>query len=167
MKKTITTVIAGLVLTLGLTFTSCKKAEKGDTGPAGTNGTNGNANIENFAITIRPGDWIYSSTYSEWHYNYYISKNSQSAVLGYIMSGNGKQALPYVSTPSNCRYTMATDLFQTTPYIQFQFTNFTVATTAPTYDQYLYLVIIPPAFVKPNVDIKDYNAVKKAYNLKD
>ena len=42
MIKTITKITTGIVLTLGLSFTSCKKAEKGDTGPAGANG---NANV--------------------------------------------------------------------------------------------------------------------------
>ena len=40
--KTITSVMAGLVLTLGLTVTSCKK---GDTGAAGKDGKDGNANV--------------------------------------------------------------------------------------------------------------------------
>lgn len=158
-----TMVLAGLVLTLS----SCKKAEKGETGPVGPAGTNGAANIKNYSITIHPSDWVYNNTYSEWQYNYYLSENSQSAVLGYIMSGNGKQALPYVNTPLNCRYTFATDLFQTLPYIQFQFTNFATTTTAPTSDQYLYLVVIPPAMVKQGVNVKNYEEVKSAYNLKD
>ena len=87
--------------------------------------------------------------------------------MGYIMSGNGKQVLPYVSTFYNCRYTMASDLFMSPAYIQFQFTNFNSYTTAPTYDEYLYLVVVPPAqrATHPNVNYNSYEDVKKAFNL--
>ena len=126
-------IIGVFALACGLLFTGCKKepGPKGDKGDTGAQGPSGTPTIQNISITVQPINWTYSSLYQQWYYNYPCTSNSQSAVLGYIMSGNGKQVLPYVDTPGNCRYTMATDLFKTSPYIQFQFTNFTTATVAP------------------------------------
>lgn len=165
MKNTmkLLTAIIAIAITVSV---GCKKPKDGATGPQGPAG---NANVQNYNITIHPNDWVYDNNYNEWHYNYYITANMNSAVLGYIMSGNGEQPLPYVYTNGNCRYTMATNLFKTPPYVQFQFTNFTTATVAPTYDQYLYLVIMPPAKIKshPNVNYSNYYEVKRTFNLKD
>jgi len=165
-------------------FASCAKdgetgpkGDKGDTGASGaagtngTNGTNGVANVQQIDLTIHPNNWTYSSLYSEWHYDYHPSPDPAygTVVLNYIMSGNGKQVMPFVDTFNNCRYTFADNLFWSPPYIQYQFTNFTTANVAPTYDKYVYLVLIPPARMAehPNLDVSDYNAVKKAFNLKD
>ena len=159
MKKAVT--ISSLLLLIITTeiFSGCsgKDGAPGATGPAG------NANVKNYDLTIKPGDWKYNASYQEWYYDYPCSANSQSAVLGYVMSGNGKQSLPYVFTLGNCRYTMATNLFTSSPYIEFQFTNFTSATTAPTSDEFFYLVIIPPAMKKahPNTDWNNYAEVMK------
>jgi len=170
MKKLKT--ILMLTALISLTVISCKKGDTGPIGPAGTNGTNGtngNANVTNFNITIHTYDWTYASTYSEFHYNYYVSGDFESAVLGYVMSGNGEQVLPYVSNVLHNRLTLSSNLSSSTPFVQFQWTNLTTTTTAPTSDYMVRLVIIPPAvrIANPNVNYNDYNAVKKAFNLKD
>lgn len=176
MKTQIKIMIA--VLSMAMAFTNCKKdagpkGDKGEKGEAGingtdgTNGANGNANVKNYSITIHPSDWSYNSTYSQWQYNYYISENFNSAVIAYVMSGNGKQAIPYYEPVSNCQFDMANNLFASSPYIKFQYINFASTTTAPSNDQYMYLVVIPPAMIKPGVNVKNYAEVKAAYNLKD
>ena len=150
-----------VIIIVGLS--SCKKDDDNSYVKSGTN-----INVvQNYDLTIHPYDWSYSSTYSEWHYNFYQPINSQSLVMGYIISGNGEQVLPFVSTLYNCRYTMATNLFMSPAYIQFQFTNFNSYTTAPTYDEYLYIVVVPPSqrVTHPNVNYNNYDDVKKAFNL--
>jgi hypothetical protein len=34
----------------------------------------------------------------------------------------------------------------------------------PTYDEYVYLKIVPSSMVKPNINMKNYEAVQAAYN---
>lgn len=62
-SKQITTVLAGLALTIGLTLSSCKKPEKGETGPKGETGATGaqgqagpQAKTFNFTLTFAAGD---------------------------------------------------------------------------------------------------------------
>lgn len=170
MKKQIL-ILASVVLVSTMLFNGCTKegqqGPQGIQGAQGTSGKDGSANVQSISITIHSWDWKYSSTYKQWYYNYSNSSNYQSAVIGYVMSGNGKQVLPYVDNVSSVRYTMATYLFGIPPSIQFQFTNYNSPTTAPSSDEYFYLVIIPPAMKKANsnVNLNNYEEVKKYYNL--
>lgn len=166
-----TKMILGMIMLFALTFNACKKPKDGETGPQGPAGPAGNANVINYSITVSSSQWTYDSFYERHYYRYYTSDNSQSAVYGYVMSGTGKQAIPYYHCPSwQCiQYDMATNLFQSPPYIEFQFTNYTSSTTPPSSNTYLYLVIVPPAqrLAHPDVDYTNYEEVKKAFNLKD
>lgn len=164
MKKTI---IFGMFVLTVLTFGACTKAKDG---VPGAQGPAGNANVQNYSITVTPSQWTFDNTYQHWYYRYYTSMNSESAVLGYVMSGSGKQAIPYYQhDPSSFQFDMATYLFGTPPYIEFQYSNFTSLTTKPSYDTYFYIVSMPPAMIvsHPNVDFKNYVEVKKTFNLKD
>jgi hypothetical protein len=160
-------VTAVIVVVSVVTLNSCSKPEKGETGPQGSQGAPGNANVINHDITVHPSDWTYSNTYHHWYYKYYTNENNQSAVLGYVMSGNGKQAIPYYETTSGQQYDLANNLYASVPYIEFQYTNFNANTTAPTSDKYFYLVTMPPAMMvaHPNTNWKNYNEVKATLNL--
>jgi hypothetical protein len=167
MKTNIKSIsLAGIALILGLTIISCKK---GDTGPAGPAGKDGNANVQNYSITISSWQWTYDNTYERLYYRWYNSANSQSAVYGYVMSGSGKQSMPYYTSTSawSEQYDLASNLFSSPAYVEFQFTNYNSRTTAPSYDKYFYLVIIPPAQRKanPNVDYSNYEEVKRVFKL--
>ena len=163
------------MLTVGCT----KDGKTGPQGPAGTNGTNGangNANVQNISITVSPSQWTYDAVNDRMYYRYSYPIDTvkfNSAVCAYIMSTSGEQAIPYYSCPSSnvwCeQYDMALDLFQFPAYIEFQYTNYKSKTTAPTGDDFFYLVVIPPSQRKahPDVNYKNYQEVKKAFNLKD
>lgn len=172
MKKMIRIGLATLLCLTLTTFSSCKKAEKGEDGPIGLTGATGpagNANVENYSVDVNPGDWSYNSLYKRWYYKYYTSVNSNSAVLAYVMSGSGKQAIPYHEhSPVDIEFGMATDLFLATPYIEFQYTNVNSFTTAPTSTRNFYLVVIPPAMIAahPETDFKNYEEVKATFHLK-
>lgn len=161
MKK-ITTVMLTILSILALMITiSCSKPKDGAQGPPG------NANVINYSITVHPNDWSYSPTDKQWFYDYNCSINLQAAVIGYVMSGNGKQILTYSDVAANVRYTMANDLFWTTPYIQFQYVNYNSYSTGPTSDTYFYLVAMPPAMktANPNVDWSNYEEVKNNFKF--
>lgn len=161
--------VLSVMLTFAFVFEGCQKPKDGKDGAQGPAGPAGNANVQNISITVSSAQWTYDSFYERHYYRYYTSVNSQSAVYVYVMSGSGKQAIPYYHCPSwQCvQYDMATYLFGSPAYIEFQFTNYVTNTTAPTGDTFLYLVIIPPAQRKANVDHTNYEEVKKAYHLSD
>lgn len=137
-------------------FTNCKKEE-----PVG------NGDIINYSFTVSPYQWSYDDLYDRYYHPFYTTESTNSAVLGYVMSGSGEQVLPYVECNDwDCSVTsMATNLFRAVPYIEFQYQDQTDFAKRPTDDVYFYLVIIPPAMKKSNVDHGNYKAVKSAYNL--
>jgi len=162
-----------LLLMIAFTFSTCKKGDTGPQGPQGAQGTAGNANIQNYSITVSPSQWTYDNVYEIWYYRYSNSSNMNSAVLAYVISGNGEQAMPYYACPTSgawCeQYDFATYLFGSPPYIEFQYTNYLSRTTHPNYDTNFYLVIMPPALhdTNPNVNWSNYKEVKAKFNLKD
>lgn len=149
-------------------FAGCAKdgetGPKGDTGAAGTNGV---ANIQTDDFTIHPNEWSYNGTYQQWYNKHYITASYGTVVLAYVMSGNGKQALPYSEYITNTRVQFADNLFQNPSYIEFQFLNYNSLSTAPTSDKYIYLVLIPPARLAehPGLDVTNYDEVKAAFHL--
>jgi len=172
MKKMIQVGLATVLCLTLITSGSCKKAEKGETGPMGATGATGNAgnaNVENYSVDIAPADWNYNSLYKRWYFKYYKNINSNSAVLAYVMSGSGKQAIPYHEYyPVDVEFGMATNLFVSSPYIEFQYTNVNAFTTAPTSIKNFYLVVLPPAMIAahPETDFKNYEEVKATFHLK-
>ena len=176
MKKTILLVL--IAFAIMLTFNQCKKGDTGPAGPAGVNGingtngtdgANGNANVLNYDFTVSSSQWTYDNLYERWYFRYSSSVNSNSAILGYVMSGSGKQAMPYQTCPSfMCeQYDFATYLFGSPPYIEFQYTNLDTRTIKPSNDVYYYLIIIQPSQKKlhPTLNWNNYEEVKKAFNL--
>ncbi len=160
-----------LVIIAGVSATiSCKKeGEKGEPGVNGTNGTNGNANVQNFDITVNTWEWTYDNTYQRQYYRYWLTANYNSLVVCYVMSGSGKQIMPYYEAVSQKNYDFANVLFQTYPYIEFQYTDYNSPTTPPSSSKYFYMVIVPPAarLANPNIDYTNYNEVKRTFNFKN
>jgi len=144
----------------------------GSQGATGATGATGSINITDASITVSASQWTYNSTYSYWYYNYYptTSVNSQTVVICYVISGNGQQILPFTNTSLGNSYylTFASNLFYSQPYIQFQYTNYNSNTTAPAYDNYLYVVTIPAPLMQTykNVNWKSYKEVATLLNLK-
>jgi len=163
----ITKALAALILLGTITLTSCKKDEvqgpKGDTGAAGADGA---ANIQNYNITINPADWSWYSLYKEWNYPYYVDASSNSAIMAYSISGDGEEVLPYLSQIYGTTLSFSSYLFSSSSRILFKYYNGTTTLARPTGSYYIRLVIIPPAMIKPGVDLTNYKAVKEAYHLK-
>ncbi len=85
------------------------------------------------------------------------------------MSGNGEEAMPYYNQLDGTTMSFAGDLFSTPSYIKFEYYNLAATLARPASDKSFYLVCIPPHMMAqhPNVDMKNYQAVKRAFNLKD
>ena len=161
-----------------IAFASCE-GPIGPIGPAGTDGTNGTngtngtegtdgaVNVENLSITVSPSQWTFDATSDIWYYRYNTDVDINSLVYGYVMSGNGHQALPYLTITDykSEQYTFATDLFETPPYVELQYSNLDDFSAKPTGDTYFYLIVVPPSSNKSNLDYSDYDAVMDFYNL--
>ena len=169
-----TTVFAGLALTLGLTLTSCKKGDTGPAGPAGTNGTNGNANVKSKTIFVAGSEWINTpgqSTVTKLVTEITTDIVNNGAVLVYIDNGsNNWSAIPTtVADPSGLVLTFGYDI-EPGKLILSTTVNANVTLTAATFSNTNFRIVTIAAsgrVANPNLNYNDYNAVKKAFNLKD
>lgn len=174
-NKTIMTVIAGVALTLGLTLASCaKKGDTGPAGPAGANGTNGNANVKSKTIFVAGSEWINTpgeSTVTKIVSEITTDIVNTGAVMVYVDNGNNNwSALPATATgttglvlsfgfdiePNKLTLTAQVNANTTLTAATFGNTNFRIVTIAGS-----------GRLANPNLNYNDYNAVKKAFNLKD
>lgn len=169
-SKTIMTLITGLVMAFGLTFSSCKKAE---TGPAGKNGIDGNANVQSTGeVDLNSLTWNYQGSPAN---DLYVSVFPTSTVtqevvdnglvMAYLKTSGGWVALPF------------SGVMDGTDDITFEIVNGAVKfyyrdndelTTTPDPSVIALIariVIIPAQIKKPNVDHYNYEEVKAAYNL--
>lgn len=151
--------ILGILTIIVLTFNSCKKPKDGEQGPAGKDGT---ANISNTTTTpIYTSDWAGSS--GQWTKTISIPTlhESSDAVMVYVYIFPNYYALPCSNLlvgSDNFNYS-----FQEGS-VKIYYSN----STAPTTTLQFRIVVIPPAMIiqNPNIDLKNYEAVKKAFNLK-
>lgn len=189
--KTMTTVFAGLALTLGLTFTSCKKAEKGETGPAGAAGAQGpvgNANVYNYKFNINLSTFTGPLTNGEW-----ASVFNPTTVMGTTFIDEKDAVLLYLFDHT----TGTTDYYNQMPFVDYFNTgtafnshSFEVGSTGTanilsikirnstggqpytsmTTGALSYKMVVIKAFgkVKPQLPADlSYESVKKHYDLKD
>ncbi|MCB0402627.1 MAG: hypothetical protein KDD41_11125 [Flavobacteriales bacterium] len=163
-----------LVILASILVTGCKKEEyqpKGDYQPAGnyvTSGTNNNT-VKNYDITVNTWEWTFDNTYQRHYYRYGVAAHYNSLVVCYVISGSGKQIMPYYEGVSQQGYDFANNLFQTWQYIELQYTNYNSPSSAPSSARYFYIVVVPPSAreAHPNLDYSDLNQVKSTFNLKD
>ena len=176
MKKTfrtMTMVLAGMALTLGLTVSSCKKAEQG---PKGEDGKNGNANVKTKIYTVTPGLWNGNSTTP-----YEVTVNvpeisnaeTEAVIIYYSDAPSGNYWYPLATEYSTSGSGSSLSVFQFTGAIKTGRLDlswvdyYSSAYHAPSGTLYFKIVVIPPAKVISSVDTKNYTQVKAAYNLKD
>lgn len=172
MKPTLRFLYIGIISSL-IIFVGCTK--QGSTGPIGANGTNGATgspgavNVINQYIAITPSQLTWDTTANQWYYNYStlanFSSSTHAAVFVYVQSSNGLEATPYTNSKMNYSISFANDLYQTNPYVHFEYFNGTSTCPLPAFNINVELVIIPPAMVIPNVNHGNYAEVKAAYNL--
>lgn len=169
MKNTITTKLILLALILTTVFNSC---EKGETGIPGKDG-NANVTSSNYSVN----SWTYSSPY------YYVNLNvpaltveniNTAGVMVYFsFTGDRWIALPYTQYTTSSNYFMS--FITTTGNVQVTWVyNNTLSSGDDPNTFYstkvlCKVVVIPPyaQSLKPNIDYKNYNEVKAAFNLKD
>jgi hypothetical protein len=173
-SKQITTVLAGLALTIGLTLSSCKKPEKGETGPKGETGATGaqgqagpQAKTFNFILTFAAGD-----TYQS--YSGITGFNADDVIMVYKVYetlGTTKYwtQLPWVvSNYVNIvpEFSESTGLL----FINTEKADGTVGspwTTTNTFDFKAVLISSSQRAANPNINWKNYTEVKKVLKLKD
>lgn len=155
-------------LACGLLITGCKKGDTGPAGPAGTNGTNGVANIKTNTFTTNTNQWIADNTNKLYYYNYTSSDItsavlSSGAVMVYLGDGTGNLwiAMPFSTQGVEFTYGIKPSSVE----IDVSLSSGLMPNNPG--GQQFKVVIIPPAMVKPNVNVKNYSEVKAAYNLAD
>jgi len=128
------------LLTLGLLFvgaislSSCKKyAKKEDVK---------NTVIENLDITIQPYQWTWNSSYNSWEYSHSHEFINDGVLVGYVMNGQGKQALPFYDANTGVTYGLVDATFNNKIIVTYY--DGTSFLTAPAYEEYVYLREINP-----------------------
>jgi hypothetical protein len=167
--KTLTTVLAGLAIALGLTFAACKKGDTGPAGPAGTNGANGNANVVSSTVTAT--SWAYTAP--SWKVSFTYAAITQAVidkgvVLVYAKVGNAYNQLPltfypastYSSTWEVSSYLGGIDVIATD-------SDLTQPANPGSWTFKIVVMTASARLAHPNVDLKNYNEVKQAFNLVD
>jgi hypothetical protein len=148
-----------------ITFNGCKK---GDTGPAGTAGTNGVANISNSVVTVYPADWqnIGTGYWGVGINNSNIVSATNDAVFGYMQLPTSS-VTAFIALPTSNMLAGGDQVLYS--YSAGKFQLYYQYATAPTTSIQIKMVVIPPAgrLANPNVNYKNYEEVKKVFNLKD
>ena len=173
--KPITTVLASMALTLGLTLSSCKKPEKGEAGPKGETGATGaqgqagpQAKTFNFSLTFAIGD-----TYQS--YGGITGFNADDVLLVYVFNANyGSDyyvQLPYMSGGSSGINYYA-EFSEANGFLFINTENADGTTGSPwtsstTLKFKAVLISSAQRSANPNVNWKNYSEVKKVLNLKD
>lgn len=168
LSKTMSTLVTGMVLLLGLTVSSCKKAEAG---PAGKNGTDGNANVQSTGeINLASLTWAYQAAGDAYVTVYPMAAATQDVVdkglvMAYIKTTDGWAALPF----SAVMYDTDNITFEViNGAVRFYYRGNDQSTTTvdPSITTLIVrIVIIPAQIKKPHVDHYSYEEVKTAYHL--
>lgn len=168
--KIIATLLIGIVMALGLTLSSCKKAE---TGPAGKNGADGNANVQSTGqIDLGSLGWTYQGDPSNDAYVsvYPLASVTQEVVdkglvMAYVKTLDGWVALPF----SAAMYETDDLTFEMVPgAVRFYYRDNNELTTTidPSVTSLIVRIVVVPALIKkPGVDHSNYQEVKAAYHL--
>lgn len=160
---------------------SCQKGEKGDTGSPGKDGTNGNANVHTQNFTINNSQWYHVGTAGQPNEGYWADIScsiitseivSTGAVLAYIDDGSQTWVALPATIPTgvddtypysrSCNYEYSTNLIT----IIVQDNDF--YTTNPGLNYFKVVTIAGNAKrINPKIDFRNYNEVKRTFNLAD
>lgn len=149
------------------TFSNC--AKDGAVGPAGEDGKDGNANV--VSSSIISGNWTFVSP--SWSQAFTYAAITQDildngAVLVYVASGANYFQLPYTFYPSSS-YSRTYNYVHYLGGLKVYVTDSDLTTPATPGTLEFKVVVIEASFLmkNPNVDLNDYQAVKKSFNLTD
>ena len=159
MKKTI---FLGFIITaIAFLLVGCSKDDAGPAGPAG------NANVKTYTYSVTNADWIPDSVNHKWtaDHTFASSVDFSGAVLLYVQDGSNWAALPRVNFGISFEYgfdlstkimeVQAADVMSMTLVANPGSMNFKVVT-----------IPIVSRLANPNLDLKNYKAVKAAFNIK-
>lgn len=151
-----------LLLLLAFTFFGCKKVE----GPAGKDGKDGVANISNVKFSVNTNQWIYDNQSKEYYFNINVPPITVNVINGgsvmcYLSDAVGEEwsAMPFTYNGVQALYSFK----QSNVTVSWSLSNGATPGN-PGFIKYK-VIVIPPAMVKPNINIYDYKQVKQAYNL--
>lgn len=169
-KTTITMLCAAMALTLGLLFTSCKKAETGPKGETGTTGTQGVPGPSAKTFTF---NCTFNSTTSFVSYSGITGFDTDDVLLFFVKYETLGTTSYWASMPliiGNVNYIAE---FSETSGLVFVNALKADGTTGSPFTSNVTLafkaVLIKSAqrLANPTVNLNDYAAVKKSYNLID
>lgn len=165
-------------LTIGLLFigmtaiSSCKKdyiTKKDAKNQFVQNGQNNNT-VQSETFTVYSSDWSGSSSDGYWNYIYHAPDLDMSgAVLLYMYDGDTYTSISTTSYASNFDEGIGYAYNTSTKKLQVQHYNISGSSlTNPGLEKYK-IVTIPTSGIKqnPDVNLKNYQSVKKTFNLAD
>ncbi len=169
MKKLYTISFTTILIISSLILNSCQKTENG------TPGKDGNSNVISKLYTINSSNWLNNGT--RWYTFLTVSDlttsniNSAAVQLFFGTTNNNWVAVPYTEIATS-NYFMG---FITSPnYIQVTWENNISLGNNPNIFYSITtvnfkVVIIPPTarLSHPNLDLNNYNEIKKAFKLPD
>ncbi len=171
MKKILLVAISLMVI-----FSGCKKEEglDGTNGTNGKDGADGNANVKSLNITINPSDWQAVGNSGEADFKYVASYDTD--LITKDIADNGVVLVFYYNDGANFQLPIVITYDGYTRYFNFMYGEGGIAITSkdsdllsvkPTADIDFRIVIIEGSALatKSNVNLSDYNEVKKAFNL--
>lgn len=170
MKKQLRVSIILLLAGVVITINGCKKGDEGSPGK------DGSANVTAYTYSISTSTWSYSSP--EWYCNLSLPEltadnlNSASVQAYFQKTANTWIAIPttFYNTPSN--YYMGYSTTIGNVKINWIYNGAGSGNDPNTHfgiTSQFKVVIIPPAMITANsdLDLKNYQAVKDRFNLKD
>ena len=142
-------------------FHGCSKDDTGPAGPAG------NANVKTYTYSVTNGDWIPDSVNRKWSADnmFPSSVDFTGAVLLYVQDGSNWAALPRVDNSVSFEYGF--DL--STKIMEVQASDAKAAVMISNPGPMTFKMVTIPVVARqanPNIDLKNYNAVKAAFRLK-
>ncbi len=165
MKKNFKIFVAGLMI-IAATFSSCSKE-----GPVGPAGKNGNANVVSSSSVIT--NWNYNSSIESWvgvHTYPAITQSilDKGAVLAYLKDGNSYYQMPFTFY-DNPDYATSLKVETYLGGLSVHWADSDLNEPIHPGNRTIKVVVISASELKahPNVDFKNYNAVKKAFNVVD
>jgi hypothetical protein len=164
MKKSIIQIrMAAFMFIAVLVFNGCK-GKDGAPGATGPTGATGNANVHTGTVTVSPGSWslLQAGEYTTSYTDASLTDANNDGVEAFVSFSSG-QWLPLPLTY----------VFFSGDQLLYGYQNGAVTfiyeyTSAPTSSMNFKVVVIPPGMrTNPNVNVKNYESLKKALNLKD
>lgn len=167
MKKTIKTIGMAVVMSItAILFNGCA----GKDGAPGAQGPQGNANVLSYTFSV--SSWTYTAP-NLWAdlVDPDITSDviNNGAVLVYINNGGNLTQLPYTYYPTNT-YSETMSAIHSVGNVQINLTDSDLNPPGIPSSTLVFKVVTLPSrkpLSNPHINFKDYESVKKAFDLKD